>query len=232
MKVEIWSDVVCPWCFVGKRQFEKALAQFDHADELEIVWRSYELDPRAPEVREGTYTERIARKYGMDLGQARATMSRIVSVGAEAGIDFKFDLMQPGNTFNAHRLLHFAATKGLQDEVKERLLNATFFECHPTGTRDVLLEIAIEAGLDADEAAEVLDGEAYADAVRADQRVAQALGVTGVPFFLIDETYGIPGAQEPEVYLNILNRAWGETHRPVQIVTPDGAVCDDDVCDV
>ena len=232
MKVEIWSDVVCPWCFVGKRQFEKALTQFEHADELEIVWRAYELDPRAPEVREGTYTERIARKYGMDVGQARAAMARIVNVGAQAGIDFKFDSMRPGNTFNAHRLLHFAKLQNRQDELKERLLNATFFEGRATGTRDVLLEVAVEAGLDKDEAAEVLDGDAFAADVRSDERVAQALGVTGVPFFLVDETYGIPGAQDPEVFLNILNRAWGESHRQVQIVASEGAVCDDDVCEI
>ncbi|MEY2399274.1 MAG: hypothetical protein QOJ00_2448, partial [Actinomycetota bacterium] len=176
MKVEIWSDVVCPWCFVGKRQFERALEQFEHAGELEIEWRAYELDPRAPEVREGTYTERIARKYGTDVGQARAMMSRIVSVGAEAGIEFKFDYMQPGNTFNAHRLLHLAKAHGVQDELKGRLLHATFFEGQATGTRDVLEKLAVEVGLDAEAVADLLDGDAFADAVRTDERVAQALG--------------------------------------------------------
>ncbi len=210
MKVEIWSDVVCPWCFVGKRKFELALAEFEHADELEIVWRSYELDPRGPEVREGTYAERISRKYGIDVGQARAAMSRIISVGAEVGIDFKFDTMRPGNTFNAHRLIHLAAQHGRQDVMKDRLLQANFFEGKAIGTREVLQRLAVEVGLDAVEVAEMLDGEAYANEVRNDERVAQALGVTGVPFFLIDETYGVPGAQEPSVYLNLLRRAWGE----------------------
>lgn len=232
MKVEIWSDVVCPWCFVGKRKFEKALAKFEHADEVEVVWRAYELDPNAPEVREGTYTERVARKYGMELGQARAAMTRIISVGAEAGIDFKFDAMQPGNTFNAHRLLHLAKTHGLQNELKERLVAATFTEGQATGTREVLERIATEVGLDATEVAELLDGDAYAQDVRSDERTANALGVTGVPFFLIDDAYGIPGAQEPDVYLSILERAWSETHRPVQIVAGVGAVCDDEVCEI
>jgi predicted DsbA family dithiol-disulfide isomerase len=212
VKVEIWSDVVCPWCFVGKRKFEMALADFEHADELEIVWRSYELDPNGAEVREGTYTERIARKYGIDVGQARAAMSRIISVGAEVGIDFKFDSMRPGNTFNAHRLIHLAAHHGLQDAMKDRLLHANFYEGEAIGTRAVLERLAAEVGLDTDEVAEVLDGEAYGNEVRADERVAQALGVTGVPFFLIDETYGVPGAQEPSVYLSLLRRAWDETH--------------------
>lgn len=232
MKVEIWSDVVCPWCFVGKRQFERALESFEHADDLEISWRSYELDPHAPEVREGSYAQRIARKYGIEVGEALAAMSRIVTVGAEVGIEFKFDSMQPGNTFNAHRLLHYANTQGLQDALKERLLNATFFEGQATGTRTVLERLAIEVGLDAVGVAEVLDGEMFGDEVRADERVAQHLGVTGVPFFLVDETYGIPGAQSPDVFLSILERAWGETHRPVQILNADAQVCADEVCEI
>ncbi len=212
MKVEIWSDIVCPWCFVGKRQFERAMAEFEHADEVEVVWRSYELDPRAPAEREGTYAERIARKYGLEVGAARAAISRIVSAGAEAGVAFKFGSMRPGNTFDAHRLVHLGAARGVQGAVKERFLQATFFEGRPIGTRDALACLAVEAGLDAAEVAEVLDGDAYAEQVRIDERVATSLGVTGVPFFLIDDTYGVPGAQDPSVYLNLLRRAWGETH--------------------
>lgn len=233
MKVEIWSDVVCPWCYVGKRQFEQALAEFEHADQLEIVWRSYELDPRAPEIREGTYAERIARKYGLEVGAARAAMSRMINAGAEAGIEFKFDSMQPGNTFNAHRLIHLGNAKGIGAAVKERLLQATFHEGAAIGTRDVLLRLGVEAGLAEADVVAVLDGEQFADEVRVDERVAHALGVTGVPFFLIDETYGVPGAQDPQVYLNLLNRAWGETHRSITIVgAEDGVVCDDEVCEI
>jgi predicted DsbA family dithiol-disulfide isomerase len=213
MRVEVWSDIVCPWCFVGKRQFERALAQFEHADEVEVVFRSYELDPRAPAVREGTYAERIARKYGIEIGQARAAMSRIINAGAEAGIEFKFEQMRPGNTFDAHRLVHLGKERGIQNRVKERFLEANFFEGEPIGQRDVLQRLAVEAGLDADEVAEVLAGDAYADAVRTDERVAQAMEINGVPFFLIDDAYGVPGAQEPEVFLNLLRRAWTETHR-------------------
>lgn len=233
MRVEIWSDIVCPWCYVGKRQFERALAEFEHADEIEVVWRSYELDPRAPAVREGTYAERIARKYGIDVGQARAAMSRIINAGAEAGVEFKFDTMQPGNTFDAHRLVHLGKARGIGDKVKERFLQATFHEGEAIGTPEVLSRLAVEAGLEADEVRNVLDGDAFAEDVRVDERVAQSLGVTGVPFFLIDETYGVPGAQEPTVYLNLLRRAWSETHREIQVVTtPDGVVCDDDVCEI
>jgi predicted DsbA family dithiol-disulfide isomerase len=232
MKVEIWSDVVCPWCFVGKRNFERALADFPHADALEVTWRSYELDPRGPAVREGTYAERIARKYGMDVGQARASMARMVNVGAEAGIDFKFDTMRPGNTFNAHRLLHFAKLHNRQHELKEALFNATFTECLPIGTDEALESVAVSVGLEADDVRGVLASEQFADEVRFDERVAQNIGITGVPFFLVDDAYGIPGAQDPQVYRNILDRAWAETHRSVEIVAPAGDACDDDVCDI
>ncbi len=209
MKVEIWSDVVCPWCYVGKKQFERALDDFEHAGDIEVVWRSFELDPRAPEVREGTYTERIARKYGIDVGQARAAMARIISVGAEAGIDFKFDTMRPGNTFDAHRLIHLGAKHGIQSAVKDRFLRGTFHEGEAIGTHEALERLAIDAGLPRDEVAEVLGGDAFGDAVRADERVAHALGATGVPFFLIDETYAIPGAQETSVFLTMLRTRLG-----------------------
>jgi predicted DsbA family dithiol-disulfide isomerase len=232
VKVEIWSDIVCPWCFVGKRQFERALAEFEHGDEVEIVWRAYELDPRAPEVREGTYAERIARKYGLEVGAARAAMARIVTAGAEAGIEFKFETMRPGNTFDGHRLIHLGKERGIQDTVKERFLQANFYEGEAIGTHEALQRLAVEAGLDAEEVAEVLAGDAYAEQVRVDERVAQSLGVTGVPFFLIDDAYGVPGAQEPEVFLNLLRRAWAETHREVEIVASAGDVCDDDVCEI
>jgi predicted DsbA family dithiol-disulfide isomerase len=232
MKVEIWSDVVCPWCFVGKRNFEAALAQFAHADKLEITWRSYELDPHAPAVREGTYAERIARKYGIEVGAARAAMARIINAGAEAGIEFKFETMQPGNTYNAHRLLHFAARHGLQNELKEALFVANFLESKPIGTHAVLEEAAVSVGLDRDEVREVIASEQFGDEVRVDERVAQSIGITGVPFFLVDDAYGIPGAQDPQVYLNILDRAWAESHRGIEIVTAEGDACDDDVCEI
>src|SRR5256885_15748141 len=147
MKIEIWSDVVCPWCYVGKRHLEQALRQFEHSDEVEVEWKSYELDPTAPAVRPGTYVERISGKYGISVGEARARMARIVGVGADAGIDFRFDHSRPGNTFDAHRLLHLASSIGLQDEMKERMFAATFTEGHPIGDRESLLKLAVEVGI-------------------------------------------------------------------------------------
>ena len=232
MKVEIWSDIVCPWCFVGKRQFERALAEFEHADEIEVVWRAYELDPRAPEVREGTYAERIARKYGIEVGQARAAMARIINAGAEAGVEFKFEIMRPGNTFDAHRLVHLGKARGIQGAVKERFLHATFYEGEPIGTREVLERTAVDAGLELDDVRAVLDSDMYAEDVRVDERVAHSLGVTGVPFFLIDDAYGVPGAQEPSVYLNLLRRAWAETHRDIEVVAGGDACAEGDSCEI
>src|SRR5689334_9097341 len=172
MKIEIWSDVVCPWCYVGKRHLEQALSTFPHADDVEIEWKAYELDPGAPAVRPGSYMDRLASKYGIPVGEARARMARIISVGAEAGIDFRFDHARPGNTFDAHRLLHLASSVGLQDELKERLFAATFTEGQPIGDRDSLLKLAVDVGIAEADARRVLDTDEYADAVRADEAEA------------------------------------------------------------
>ena len=208
MLVEIWSDVVCPWCYVGKRRFEEALAQFDGADEVEVVWRSFELDPDAPVEREGAYVDRLAAKYGVSTQEAQAMVDRIVDAGERMGIEFRFDRARPGNTFAAHRLLHLARDRGRQNEVKERLLRAAFTEGHPVGEVDTLVRLGADAGLDEDEARAVLtDPSRYADAVRADEREAVALGARGVPFFVIDRRYGVAGAQAVELFVEALERA-------------------------
>jgi predicted DsbA family dithiol-disulfide isomerase len=234
VKVEIWSDVVCPWCYIGKRNFEAALAAFDHRDEVEVVWRSYELDPAAPAEREGDYAGRIAAKYGMTRDEAQGRIDRITTTAAGAGLAFDFDIARPGNTFDAHRLIHLGAARGVQDAVKERLLAATFLEGEPIGDHETLVRLGSEAGLDADEARAVLAGDAYADAVRADEREAAAYGISGVPFFVIDQTYGVSGAQPPEVFDQILGRAWAESHRPALVVTGpgDAEACEGDACDI
>jgi predicted DsbA family dithiol-disulfide isomerase len=229
MQIQVWSDVVCPWCYVGKRNLEHALADFAHADEVQVEWRSYELDPEAPRRRPGSYVERIARKYGLSVSEARARMARIISVGADAGIDFRFDDAQPGNTFDAHRLLHLAGALGVQHELKERLFAATFTEGQPIGDRDVLVKLALDAGVPEADARRVLESREYADAVRNDEVEAMELGVRGVPFFVIDGRYGVSGAQPPDVMRGVLDRAWKEAHT---IETIDGdAVCDDDSCE-
>jgi predicted DsbA family dithiol-disulfide isomerase len=231
MKIEIWSDVVCPWCYVGKRHLEQALAGFPRAGEVEIEWKSYELDPEAPLQRPGTYSDRLATKYGTSVAEARARMARIVTIGAAAGIDFRFDDARPGNTFDAHRLLHLAATAGVQDELKERFFAATFVEGRPIGDRETLVSLAVEVGVAEADARRVLETRDYAQDVRDDEVEAMEMGVQGVPFFVIDRRYAVSGAQPAAVLLESLERAWLD-RSPVEIVGGGDDLCDDDTCEL
>ena len=212
MRVDIWSDVVCPWCYVGKRRFEAALAAFPHGDDVQVHWRSFELDPRAPRLREGNHIEHLATKYRIPRDQAEAMDAQITEAAGGVGIDLRLDRARGGNTFDAHRLLHLAADHNLADRVKERLLKGYFTDGEPIGDPATLARLAADAGLPAAEVDDVLAGDRYADAVRTDEATARAYGATAVPFFVIDETYGIAGAQPPEVFANVLERAWTETH--------------------
>jgi predicted DsbA family dithiol-disulfide isomerase len=233
MKVEIWSDVVCPWCYIGKRRFEQALAGFPHRDEVEVVWRAFELDPSAPAERTGGYAEHLAGKYGVPLAQAQSMIDTMTATAAQDGLEFSFGTARPGSTFDAHRLLHLAAERGVQDAVKERLLRATFTEGEPIGDHDTLVRLVAEAGLDADEARAVLASDRYADAVRGDQRQARAYGITGVPFFVVDGRYGVSGAQPAEALGQVLAQAWAE-RSPLTMVAAGAAApgCDGDTCAV
>ncbi len=219
--VEIWSDVVCPWCYVGKRQFETALDRFAHADQVTVSWRSFELDPTSP--REvGMSMERILeRKYGLSAEQARAANQQMSTLAAGLGLEYHLDRVRAGNTFDAHRLLHLAAAHGLGDALKERLLAAYFTEGRSVGDRATLASLATEVGLDCNEVDETLAGEAFAAAVRADEAQAVALGATGVPFFVIDRAYGVAGAQGADVLLGALERAWSESHTVTPLDTPN-----------
>jgi predicted DsbA family dithiol-disulfide isomerase len=228
--VEIWSDVVCPWCYIGKRRFEQALEKFEHRDEVKVIWRAFELDPGAPARREGDYAARIASKNGITREEAEHNIERMTRVAESDGLDFHFDRSQPGNTFDAHRLLHYAAERGRQDELKERLLRATFTEGEPIGDRDTLLRLAVDIGLDADDVRAVLDGDAYSAEVRADEQRANVIGITGVPFFVMDARYGVSGAQSPDVLLDVLERTWADAH-PIDVVA-GGEACDGDSCAV
>ena len=241
MTVEIWSDVVCPWCYVGKRRFESALARFDHRDDVELVWRSFELDPAAPASgsQRGSYVELLAAKYGTPVDQAQTMLDGMTQTAAEEGLDFHFDLARPGNTFDAHRLLHLAREHGLQDALKERLDHATFTEGSPPSDHAALRAHAVEVGLPADEVGSVLGSDRYGDAVRADEAQARAYGINGVPFFVIDAKYGISGAQPADVVLEALDRAWTE-HAPLTVLAGTSAIggsaaegaCDGDSCAV
>ena len=234
MKVEIWSDVACPWCYLGKRRFESALAQFEHRDQVEVTWRSYQLDPSAPQTSDVTVNQMLAKKYGMSIEQAKSANNQLSELGAEAGLDYHFEKAQYGNTFDAHRLIHLAARHDLQDAAKERFLKAYFSEGVAIGDHDTLIKLISEVGIDPEEARAVLISDDYAEEVRADERRARMFGVNGVPFFAIDEKYGISGAQPTEVFSEVLEKVWGEEHPLIKVSSgaQDAGVCDDDSCTI
>ena len=229
MEIEIWSDVACPWCYVGKRRFEAALAQFEHADDVQVTWRSFELDPQAPAERGGDRAEHLASKYGMSLEQARQAEQQMTQTAAGAGLDFRFDIARSGNTFDAHRLVHLAETHGLQDAMKERLLLAYFTQGELISDHEVLRRLAAEVGVPEAQASDVLSGDRYADEVREDERTAGELGISAVPTFVVDRSLGASGAHPPEALLDLLRQGWARS-RPAVSVTAGGESCGVDGC--
>ena len=210
MKIEIWSDIACPWCYVGKRRFERALQQFEHADDVEVVWRSFELDPHAPRTHAESQDELLAKKYGMPVEKARAMNERMTAEARKEGLDFHLDRVKVGNTFDAHRLVHLAAESGRAEVMKERLMRAYFTDGEAVGDPDTLMRLGAEVRLDEDRVREVLNSDAYASDVRADEERARSFGISGVPFFAMDERYGVSGAQPAEVLLGALRQAYEE----------------------
>src|SRR5687767_14417465 len=186
MRVEIWSDVVCPWCYIGKRRFEAALAAFPHKDQIDVVHRSFELDPSQPKGRTQNTVQMLAAKYRMSVEQARDMMTRVEQTAAELGLEYHLANTLSGNTVDAHRVLHLAKSRGLQDQAIERLYRAYFTEGQSLFDHDSLIRLAAEAGLDPTEVRQVLESDEYADAVQQDESEAHQLGATGVPFFVID----------------------------------------------
>jgi predicted DsbA family dithiol-disulfide isomerase len=233
VKVEVWSDVVCPWCYIGKRRLEAALAGFAHRDDIEVVWRSFELDPGAPRVHEGAPADRLAAKYGMSRQDAQAAQDNLTAVAAGDGLDFHLATARSGNSFDAHRLVHLAAEEGLADQMKERLFSAYLVEGQAIGDVDTLVALASEVGIDREQAAQALAGDGYAAAVRADEAEARGFGINGVPFFVVDRTYGVSGAQPAETLAAVLTRAWESSH-PFTMVTSGGeaGACEGDSCAV
>ena len=228
MHVEIWSDIACPWCYIGKRRFEAALARFEHADEVTVTWRSFELDPGAPRERPGDRAVHLAAKYGSSLEQARDMQQQMTDVAASEGLDFHFEIAREGSTFDAHRLLHFAAAHGRQDELKERLMRAYLTQGELMSDSATLERLVAEVGLDRGAARDVLAGDAHAADVRADEQEAVALGISAVPFFVVDRSIGTAGAQSPEVLLDLLERGWEA--RPKLTVLSTGDACGIDGC--
>lgn len=213
LRVDVWSDVACPWCYVGKRKLAAAIAELPDAAEVDVTWHAFELDPNAPrtqEPRQVSWATRLARKYGKPLREAEIMIERMVEVGKAEGIDFRFDLMKPGNTLDAHRLNHLARLRGRQEEMNERLMRAHFTEGESMSDPDALARIAIGAGLDAAEVDTVLSSDLYAKQVREDEAEAAEIGIRGVPFFVFGEKYAVSGAQPKESLLAVLERTSAE----------------------
>jgi predicted DsbA family dithiol-disulfide isomerase len=207
MKIEIWSDVICPWCYIGKRRFETALADFAQRDEVQVIWRSFELDAKSPRQHPGTLNELLASKYGVSPQEAAAMNARVSGVAAEIGLEYHLANARPGNTFDAHRLLHFAAARQLGDRATERVMHAYFSEALPVGDRAALARLAPEFGIAESDALAMLASDAYADAVRADEARAAGFDISGVPFFVFDEKFGVSGAQPVEMFADALQEA-------------------------
>jgi predicted DsbA family dithiol-disulfide isomerase len=214
MQVEIWSDVVCPWCYLGKRRFEQALESFGHRDEVTVVYRSFELDPAAPPGVTTPTVELLANRYGMSVQRANDIQRQMEQRAAQDGLEFRMEGLRSGNTRDAHRLLQLAKAHGRQAELAERLHRAYFSEQKSVFDHSSLTELAVEAGLDRDDVLKVLASEEYGDAVDADGATARSLGANGVPFFVIDRRLGISGAQPAEAIAQILDRAWDGAGAP------------------
>lgn len=237
MKVEIWSDYACPFCYIGKRRFEGALNQFAHKEEVEVIFRSFELDPHAEKDVQINMDQLLAAKYGMSLEQAKAANDNVTRQAAEVGLAYHMDTVVPTNTFDAHRLTHFAEKHGKMGEMSERLFRAFFTESKHLGDRDMLSKLAAEVGLSQEDVLAMLDSDDYVQGVRADENEATQLGVRGVPFFVINRKYAVSGAQPHEVFVEALQKAW-EEDRPLTIVNntanrdSEDAYCADGTCEI
>jgi predicted DsbA family dithiol-disulfide isomerase len=210
MQVEIWSDVVCPWCYIGKRRFEQALGEFAGRDDVQVTWRSFELDPEgSPEPI--LLTDLLATRYHIAGPEAAERHARTTDTAAGVGLTLRLGEALSGNTFDAHRVIHLAGEHGLQDAAKERLLAAYFSEGRPISDRDTLVELAGSVGLDPAEVRAMLESDRFEAEVRDDEETAARLGISGVPFFVLDRRLGVSGAQPVEVLLGALEQAAADT---------------------
>ncbi|WP_077306523.1 DsbA family oxidoreductase [Terribacillus halophilus] len=236
MKIEVWSDYVCPFCYIGKQKLELALEQFEHRGQVEVVFKAFELDPNAGVYNGKSIHEALAEKYGMTIEQAKMNNEQIGQHAAEVGLTFNFEEMKPTNTLQAHRLAKFAETQGKEKELTDNLLYAYFTESKNLSEKETLLAIAEASGLDRDAAAKVLDNESlHLDEVRADERLAQQYGISGVPFFIFNDKYTISGAQPMETFIGAINQVWKEENEQPKFQnfgSADTGVCKDDNCSI
>lgn len=228
MRVDIWSDVVCPFCYIGKKRLEHVAAEA--GIELEVHWHSYELDPNAPAKHEDSNTERLARKYGRSCAEMEEMERNVAAMAATEGIDFQWQKANSGNSFNAHRIIHLAQSKGLGNEAEEAFFHAYMTEGLAIGEREVVEEIASRIGLDNAEVEYVLNSDELADFVRHDEKIArEQLNITGVPFFVFDQKLALSGAQPREIFLQALQQAQSKI---TEIEQDEAAQCNDESCEI
>ena len=231
MKIEVWSDFACPFCYIGKTRFEQALNSFKHRHQVEVVYKAYQLNPNAPKVMTGTAYESFAKSHGTTVEQAKERFKMFTQNARTVGLIYNYDIIQMTNTFDAHRLAKWANTLGKEDILTSRLMKAYFSEGQNLADPKTLVNLAAEVNLDPNEAKKVLEENLYKDEVIAQQQEAKQIGVQGVPFFVINRKYGISGAQQTEYFTNALEQIWAEEH---PITTLDGqdaeASCDHEEC--
>jgi predicted DsbA family dithiol-disulfide isomerase len=228
MNVDIWSDVVCPFCYIGKRKFESALSKFSHKEDIHIIWHSFQLSPDMEYTAGKSLNEWLAEKKGLTVQEAKQMNDHVSNLAAGTGLTFNFDIAKPANTFNAHRLIHFAAKFKLQDKAKERLLSAYFTEGLNVSDKDTLIQLGGEIGLDKKELEAMFDSDDMKYEVQSDIQEAEDNGIRGVPFFVFNRKYAISGAQSPEIFLAALNKAWGEWKQEsplVNLPSEEGESC-------
>lgn len=232
LTVEVWSDIACPWCYIGKKRFETALAAFPFHDQVEVTWRAFELSPEAPAGPGRPEIDALAETKGLARPRVEQMFAQVTAVAAGEGLAYDFERTLAFNTFDGHRLVHLAAGAGLADEVLEALYSAHFEQGADLGDDETLVRVVSEAGLDADEARAVLAGSDFADAVRRDEAEARAIGVTGVPFFVVDRRLGVSGAQPAAVFTQLLDEGWKTANPLVGLASadPSAQACVDDSC--
>lgn len=229
MQIDIWSDIACPWCYIGKRRLETALADHPQRDDLQVTWRSYQLDPTLPEHYEGTEADYLASRKGMPVEQVREMFGHVAEQAAGEGLAYDFDRLVVANSARAHELLHLAKDRGVADAVKEALLSGHFEHGLDIGDVDSLVRVGVDAGLDEGEVRSALADGRYKAAVAADIDMARQIGVTGVPFVVVDMKYAVSGAQPPELFREVVDKALAERTPAVQVVQ-SGDVCGPDGC--
>ncbi|KGN39471.1 DsbA family oxidoreductase [Knoellia subterranea] len=230
MKVDVWSDIACPWCYIGKRRFEGALAQFPHRESVEVTWHSYQLDPSLPEHYDGTELDYLETRKGMPRERVQQMFDHVTEVAAGEGLAYDFGSVVVANSQRGHELIHFAAGRGRQDEAKEALLSAHFEHGEDIGEVETLVRVGESIGLQGDEIRSALDAGTYTQAVRDDIADARRYGISGVPFFVIDEKYGVSGAQPSEVFGQVLDQAWRESNPLTMVGSPSAQGGDDVAC--